>query len=80
MTVKTIGENSQAYVDAMTELLEMTADSMLKSIVYVVIGFILFILFAIIVAGLGDWNRRIKRRCYEITVDILNQRRDREKK
>lgn len=53
---------------------------MLKSIVYVVIGFILFILFAIIVAGLGDWNRKIKRRCYELTVDILNQRRDREKK
>lgn len=40
LTVKTIGENSQAYVDAMTELLEMTADSMPKSIVYVVIGFI----------------------------------------
>lgn len=80
LTVKTIGENSPAYVDAMTELLEMTADSMLKSIVYVVIGFILFILFAIIVAGLGDRNRKIKRRCYELTVDILNQRRDREKK
>ena len=68
-----IGKNTQNFT-------KMDAVNMLICIGVVVAGFILYVFIAIILAAIANKKTAVKRRCYELTEEIINKRKDKEKK
>lgn len=75
-----IGKNPQNFTELMNSLWQMDAVNMLKCIEVVVAGFILYVFIAIILAAIANKKTAVKRRCYELAEEIINKRKDKEKK
>ena len=80
LSVTKVNVDAVNFVDGMSNILQMTADKMLESILLAVAGFILYIIIAIVIDFWDSKKIASRRRCYEVTIEILNKRKDKEKR